>query len=150
MSLDFYLSDPALAGGPIGPAAILIRRDGRVIEISREEWKASHPPEFEPITLTRDPSIVFWANITHNLGGMATAALVYEYLWNPAANGIERAEQLIEPLERGLAALEIDPPFFKKLNPESGWGDYQALVDFVAEVLGACRKFPNARVEVSR
>lgn len=57
---------------------------------------------------------------------------------------------LIAPLESGLALLRSDPERFKAFNPENGWGDYDALVAFVAGYLEACRKHPDAIVEVSR
>jgi hypothetical protein len=93
---------------------------------------------------------VYTRNITHNLNDMAEAAGIYKHLWRPEEIGIYRAGSLIEPLTKGLALLESDPDRFKALNPVNGWGDYDALVEFVKEYLRACQVHPEADIEVSR
>jgi len=90
------------------------------------------------------------ANITHNLGEMADRAGIYRALWRPDENGFERAEQLIEPLEKGLALLQSDPDRFRAFNPENGWGSYEGLVRFTQNYLAACREYPTATIHVSR
>lgn len=93
---------------------------------------------------------VFDANITHNLGPMAEAAGIYHHLWRPEEIGVHKAEQLIEPLARGLAFLKADPAKFQALNAPNGWGEYEHFVPFVEGYLQACRDNPDADVEVSR
>lgn len=98
-----------------------------------------------------DPSErIYEANVTHNLGGMAGEAEIYEVLWRGPENGIETAGQLIEPLERAIAAMKADPPRFEKHNPKNGWGSYEHFVPWVEELLGACKAHPESRVRVSR
>ena len=92
---------------------------------------------------------VFSANVTHNLGRMAREAGIYQRLWHPEELSITRAEQLIEPLEQGLAFLRADPERFEALNPPNGWGTYKGFVPWVAKYLEACKEFPDADVEVS-
>lgn len=146
MSLDVYLeienSEPARE-------AIYVRVDGRTVEISRAEWDAMNPGR-EPIVMEAFANEVFTANITHNLNRMAEAAGIYQHLWRPEEIGITKAEQLIEPLEAGLKKLHGDPDEFKKHNPSNGWGTYEGLVEFVSEYLEACKKYPDAKVSVSR
>src|SRR5215471_16354349 len=125
MSLDIYLIDPDPQRPP-EPPGILIRRDGRIVKISREEWDRDNPGH-EPVVLTKNASYVFWANITHNLGGMAEAAGVYKPLWTPEESGFTKAEHLIEPLQRGLVALRADPDYFRRFDPPGGWGNYEGL-----------------------
>ena len=60
------------------------------------------------------------------------------------------ARDLIVPLKSGLALLKSDPDRFKKHNPENGWGNYENLVEFVADYLAACEQWPEAVVGVSR
>jgi len=96
------------------------------------------------------PTCVFGANITHNLGDMAEAAVIYQHLWRPEELGITHAEQLIAPLTDGLALLESDPKRFKKFNPSNGWGSYEWLVNFVRAYLDACIANPDAEIYVSR
>ena len=93
-------------------------------------------------------STVYENNITHNLGEMAKDAEIYKHLWSPDELNIERAEELIEPLEKGLDLLRSDPERFKEFNPSNGWGDYEGLVRFVDSYLYACKRFPKLTVRV--
>ena len=96
------------------------------------------------------PTSVFNYNITHNLNKMAEEAGIYKHLWRPEEIGITNAEQLIEPLEAGLALLKNKPTYFRKFNPENGWGSYEGLVEFVTKYLEACKENPDAEIGVSR
>lgn len=151
MSLDVYLNvDQAQDSGD--RSGIYVRREGRTVEISRDEWDSLYPGR-EPVVVTRDDepnTLVYSGNITHNLNKMAEEAGIYDYLWRPDEKGISLASELIEPLARGLARLTADPETFKRHNPPNGWGDYGGLVAFVAEYLNACIRFPGASVSVWR
>lgn len=96
------------------------------------------------------PVEVFDYNITHNLAAMAIAAGIYKHLWRPDELGITRAVYLIEPLEAGLATIIASRESLEKLNPENGWGDYNNLLQFVANYLEACKGNPDAEIRVSR
>lgn len=89
---------------------------------------------------------VYDSNITHNLGKMAAEAGIYHHLWRPEELGITKAEQLIEPLERGLSFLQADPEKYRQLDAANGWGKYEHLVAFVEQYLAACRDNPDADV----
>lgn len=93
---------------------------------------------------------VYDRNITHNLGEMADKAGIYKHLWRPEEIGITKAHQLIDPLRNGFNELVSKPEYYKEFNPENGWGDYKALVDFVEEYLKACEENPEADVFASR
>lgn len=150
MSLDVYLSfeQPVLRADGSG---IFVRENGTMREIPRDEWDQKFPG-VEPVTFARDEEtrVVYSANITHNLGDMAKAAGIYKHLWRPEEIRISRAEQLIEPLTEALKRLTDDPHKFIPMNPPNGWGDYPGLVEFVANYLQACRKYPQATIGVSR
>ena len=150
MSLDVYLE---LEGQRAQPqeSAIYIREDGRTMEVTREEWDELFPGQ-EPVTvrMADETSVVFSANITHNLNTMADKAGIYRHLWRPEELGIHKARELIVPLHGGLVRLEANPAFFKGFNPVNGWGTYEALVGFVRDYLEACREYPDAEVSVSR
>lgn len=94
--------------------------------------------------------VLYENNITHNLVRMAEAAGLYQALWRPEEVGITHAHQLIEPLQEGLRLLRDYPDKFIPLNPANGWGDYDGLVEFVAEYLDAAMKYPQAIVRASR
>lgn len=93
---------------------------------------------------------VFDTNITHNLGKMADKARIYYALWRPEEKGYEKAEDIIQILEKGLADLKDRPEYYRKFDAENGWGTYEHFVPFVEEVLEACKKNPNAEIEVNR
>jgi hypothetical protein len=92
----------------------------------------------------------FEANITHNLQNMAEAAGLLVCLWQPLENGLTKASQLIEPLEKGLELLRFDPAKFKKLAPLNGYGTYEGLVRTCESYLTACNLYPDANIHISR
>lgn len=94
--------------------------------------------------------VIHSQNITHNLGSMAAAAGIYEYLWRPDECKIEKAEGLIGPLKKGLALMKADPEKFKKYNPSNGWGDYVGFVQWIEDYIKACEANPEAFVNTSR
>jgi len=95
------------------------------------------------------PTTIYSSNITHNLGKMAAEAGIYDCLWRPETIGISKAEQLIEPLETGLAELKARPDYYKQFDAANGWGIYPHFVEFVEKYLEACKENPDATVEVS-
>ena len=101
-------------------------------------------------TYTEDDEQVYWANITHNLGKMASEAGIYEALWRPEEIGKTKASEIVELLKKGLADLKARPEHFKKFNSPNGWGTYKHFVPFVQKYLEACKEYPDAVIEVSR
>ena len=93
---------------------------------------------------------LFEANITHNLGGMATAAGLYKAMWRPEEIGAKLARDIIPILEAGIKRLREIPDKFKMLNPANGWGNYEALLCFTVEYLAACMEHPDAEIHVNR
>lgn len=149
MSLDVYLELKG-AHAP-GGSGIYIREDGATREISRAEWDERSPGRKPVVALSPGESEeVYSANITHNLGRMAREAGLYEALWRPDEIGLTHAEQLVAPLQEGLALLREEPGRFRQLTPPNGWGSYEALVIFVEQYLAACLKWPGAEVKVWR
>lgn len=152
MSLSVYLTTPnSKYAEP--HEAIFVRRDGAIVEISREEWDSMFPDR-EPVVAMIDnicmTNEVYWGNITHNLGEMASQAGIYMHLWRPEEIGVTKAVQLIEPLTDGLERLVSCPHRFIAFNPANGWGSYDGFIAFVANYLNACRTYPEADVRVSR
>lgn len=150
MSLDVYLIREGVQKLEPGPH-IFIRENGQIKEIDRDEWDARFPGR-EPVVayFESDDETVFQANITHNLGAMAEAAGIYTHIWRPEEIGVEKANQIIEPLEAGLKLLKSDPQRFKGYDSENGWGVYDDFVPWVEKYLGACRQYPDAEVFASR
>ena len=96
------------------------------------------------------PTEVYSGNITHNLGGMAREAGIYQHLWRPEELGITHASQLVGPLTAGLELLKSDRPRFEAFNSPNGWGLYDHLVEFVENYLTACKANPEATVHAGR
>jgi hypothetical protein len=148
MSLDVYLT---LKGSNHVPeSGIFIREDGQTKQITRAEWDERFPGREPVMVESQQGDEVFWANITHNLGEMASAAGIYKHLWRPSEIYISKAHQLIEPLRAGLERLEAEPDKFKQFNASNGWGTYETLVEFARNYLQACEQYPDADVSVSR
>lgn len=150
MSLDVYLTIEGTKR-PKG-SGIWVRENGQTVEITREEWDCKFPNR-EPVVAqvgdNPDPC-VFNANITHNLSNMAEEAGIYMQVWRPDECGIDRAEQLIPVLERGIALMESDPGRFEKHNAPNGWGVYDDFLPWLKRYLEACKESPTAKVSVSR
>ena len=108
------------------------------------------------------PTSVFTQNITHNLGKMAAEVKyglewtgdgelsLYEVLWRPEERGFTFARDIADLLDIGWNILLSDPEYFKKFNPENGWGSYDGLCDFVYKYRNACWDNPDAQLRVSR
>ena len=102
------------------------------------------------VYLELDGVEVFSANVTHNLIEMAQAAGLYEALWRPEEIGATVAGDLVETVSAGFVRLALNPSEMKQYNPTNGWGSWDKFVPWVGLYLEACRKYPKARVTVSR
>lgn len=147
MSLDVYLSHPipTVKKG----TGVFIREGGSNRELTVAEVKERYP-ESDIVESEFSTDECYSANITHNLGQMASAAELYYPLWRPEEINISKAKQLIVPLAKGLESLIEKPDYYKTFNPENGWGTYEGLVSFVENYLKACIDNPDADVSVSR
>lgn len=149
LTVSLFVPGPSEKG-----SGIWVRENGSVREISRAEWDERFPG-VEPFTVDYDDHddgvrFVYSDNITSNLSTMAEAAGIYKHLWRPEELNITKAEELINPLTRGLNKLRESPDVFTIFNPSNGWGNYEGLVEFVQNYLTACEKYPMATIYVSR
>ena len=92
----------------------------------------------------------FDGNITHNLNTMADRAGLYEALWQSKENGFTKAKQIINSLKTGLSLLKEKPEYFKKFNPENGFGSYDGLFKFVSNYLNACKEYPESNIKADK
>ena len=92
---------------------------------------------------------VFDSNITHNLNKMASACGVYYACWHPYMINATKAEHIIPVLKDGVKLLEEHPDFYKKFDSPNGWGLYVHFLPWLKEVLGACEKYPKAKLHTS-
>jgi len=103
------------------------------------------------------PVEIYDANITHNLGKMATEVklsngmTLYQVLWRPdEQEGLKFAKDISELLDEGWNILLSDPDHFRQFSPENHWGSYEGLCDFVYNYRNACWDNPDAELRVSR
>ena len=128
--------------------------------VSYDEGKTLEPKREE----------VYSANITHNLGKMASEAGLYEALWRPHRlkpgydipeddhkaeweyedNNPVRAHEIIEIIEKGLADMKARPKHYEKFNSPNGWGLYKHFVPFIEKYLAALKEFPETQVVCDR
>jgi len=95
-------------------------------------------------------TVLYTANITHNLNTMAEKAGIYLPLWRPEEIGITTARQLVPLLSAGFNKLMVGKEIYERYNPKNGWGDYEGLYSFVLNYLCACAEHSEAFVSVSR
>lgn len=95
-------------------------------------------------------TVLFETNTTHNLGVMAKEGRIYKLLWRPEELGVTQAKQIIEPLEKTIINMELDPQRYKKHDAPNGWGTYEQFLPWLKKLLDACKKYPSASLEVSR
>jgi len=126
MSLDIYLSDK---------------------ELKKCECECSHCGNKHHYETT---DLLFHRNITHNLGQMAAECGVYPYIWRHDENGVKKASDLIEPVEKAIAELHSNPEKYKKLEPKNKWGTYTTFFNFLNELYLVCNQYPEAIVEVCK
>ena len=107
--------------------------------------------------MVTQPCSVYSANITHNLGKMASEVklsngmTLYEVLWRPDEQvGLKYAKDIAELLDEGWNILLSDPEHFKKFDPDNGWGSYEGLCNFVYKYRNACWDNPDSELSVSR
>ena len=94
--------------------------------------------------------MVFNANITHNLGKMATACGVYYACWRPDEINCKRAKHILPMLKDGIFTLKANPEHYKKFNPSNGWGSYDNFVPWLEKYRNACEEYPEAKIRISR
>ena len=116
------------------------------VYLTRKKWVSYD----EGATHTIEDENVYWANITHNLGAMAAEAGIYQALWRPEELEITKANELIDPLEKGLKDLKEKPEYYEKFNSPNGWGLYEHFVPFVEKYLEACKQYPQTIISISR
>lgn len=148
MSLDIYFkSNVTVENYSTG---IFIRENGSNRELTIEEARERYPDA--NIELQNNTTeYLFSANITHNMNKMADAVGLYEYLWDLKEKHPDmKPFELLPKLSRGLAKLDENKQDLLQFEPSNGWGSWDALVGFIAEIIQACVMYPYAEIEVSR
>jgi hypothetical protein len=93
---------------------------------------------------------VFEANVTHNLTKMAAEAGIYEALWHPELTTIKKASELAAVLEPAISDMKARPEYYKRFNPENGWGSYEGFINWLGRLYDACIEHTDAEIQVNR
>jgi len=120
-------------------------------------------------TYTEEDEQVYWSNITHNLGLMASKSGLYEALWRPykllpnyvdtddnnveyefEENNIVYGKDIIDILESGYEELKNNKEHYLQFNPANGWGSYDGLLEFTEEYIKAIKENPDTFIKTSR
>jgi hypothetical protein len=101
-------------------------------------------------TLEEKEELVFDANITHNLGKMASEAGIYKACWRPEEIEATQAKDIINALEKGYENMKLNPEYYKQFDSPNGWGIYEHFLPWVEKYLKACKEYPDAYIEVDR
>lgn len=102
------------------------------------------------VWLTVKRECVYEANITHNLGKMASACGVYYACWRPEEINCTRAKHILPMLKNGIEVLKADPDYYKKFDSPNGWGLYIHFLPWLERYAEACEKYPEAKIHISR
>jgi hypothetical protein len=94
--------------------------------------------------------VLYEANITHNLTGMADACGLYKPVWRPEDIVIKTGADLIQHLRDGIKRLESAPAYYSQFDSESGWGTYNQFLPFLRGLLVACVQHPKAEYYACR
>ena len=149
MSLSLWLSEKE--NRPKSTEEMVpVRERGTIKWYTKAEYREMHPDREPVAILNVDCGVLHDINITHNLTQMAEEAGIYKWMWRVDELGIKSAQELIVPLQMGLDRLLNDPEKYRQYNPENGWGTYEGLVAVVRDLIEACKKYPEAEVEISR
>ena len=156
MSLDLYIysKTPVLHRG----TGVYIRDNGETRELATKQEVLTHFPDINPDDIeekTYEDDTYFHINLTHNLTTMADKCKVdlysrcmtiheesptlYNLLWHPKETmGIgEPTMEYVEGLISCYRKLLEDADYFKKYNPENGWGTYEQLLKRTKEYINA-------------
>jgi hypothetical protein len=145
MSLDVYLYEPNPDYAEWGS-----KKTNSLAEAGEMKGLVPLIEEYYEERKPSERNEVYWANITHNLNRMATAAGIYEALWRPEEIGITKAGQLIEPITEGLNKMRAAPGHYRQFNASNGWGTYDQFIPWIEKYLQACKDYPDSLIGVSR
>lgn len=113
---------------------------------------------------------VYHSNITHNLNIMAEKAGIYNAIWRPyrlspdfnpeekdfnaesefEESVIIKASDIIDIVEKGFEDMKARPDYYMQFDSPNGWGLYKNFLPWIFNYLEACKKCPDAIIEVSR
>lgn len=99
----------------------------------------------------------YWsANITHNLGEMASNVPIedtnlYMICWRPEEINIKTVKEILPLLIKGIHYMIDHRKELEQFNSPNGWGTYNGFMKFLLNYKQACEdNNPECEIEVSR
>ena len=95
-------------------------------------------------------------NITHNMNKMAEhvpvsdALNLYNVLWRPEESNLNTTDDIFDYVTTGVKYMIEHKDELLQYNPDNGWGDYDALLNFARCVGNACLLNPECEIEANR
>lgn len=127
---------------------------------TRHNYFLSHPYIYDGLSdadMANYDIDEYWeANITHNLGEMASQVplgdiSLYDVCWRPEEVFNEpTTNDLVPLLTAGITYMLANRKQLSQYNPKNGWGSYDALMKFLLNYKQACEDYPDCKIEVSR
>jgi len=85
-------------------------------------------------------------NMTWNVSPMYNKAMNIESL-DKALNG-KKCNEVLPLLIKGRQKMIDNPEIYKKMNPPNGWGSYESAILFLGDIIIACEKHKDYKIEV--
>ena len=60
-----------------------------------------------------------------------------------------KASEAYPILKQRFEYMRDNPEEMRQYEPDNGWGNYEGFLDFIGRITVACRKNPNATLDVS-
>lgn len=153
MSLSLYIisKNPVIHRG----TGVYIRENGETRELETKQEVLKYFPDVNPDEIDEysyEDDEYFHLNLTHNLVKMAqeckllgshlsleggSTVTLYDLIWHPKENlGIVVPDmEYLQDITSCYKALLENAEFFKKYNPDNGWGSYEQLLKGVKKYL---------------
>lgn len=96
---------------------------------------------------SNDVDNIYSGNYTHNVAKMWRRSGVYDALYNSEG---KLAKDILPVLANGYEHMKENPSEYEELNPPNKWGSYEGALDYLKEVMDACRKYPNSKIAISK
>jgi len=86
-------------------------------------------------------------NYTYNCSGMFRKALPAEYGGINGLSGKVAGDE-IPALRIAVRDMEEQPEVYSAMNPPNGWGNYEGALQFLKDILAACKTHPATIIRV--
>jgi hypothetical protein len=94
--------------------------------------------------------VLYEANITHNLGKMATELGIYQVLWRMEETDVLQAKDLYPYIRKAIIEMVTYPEYYKKFDSDNGWGTFKDFLPWLSRLIVALDQYPESYLATSR